>query len=151
MTPVPGYGEVDQVKRGEDALSVSKALTLPSPSRLTHTSQHPEERPRWQRGQQPAQPSGRDHTAARQSLLTAREATAQVPHTTCSLLPAPGAWAPHRCTVWQSHPEANRQGMRERAGQQVQTRARARGDTSRHVIPSPGERGVPGPETARQR
>lgn len=84
-------------------------------SKLTHTFQHPKECPRWQQGRQPAQPFGHDHTPAWQSLLTAREATVQVPHTTCSLLPSVGAWASPLCTVSGSsiQKQTGREGGRE--------------------------------------
>lgn len=102
---------------------VHRLGTLPSPSRLAHTFRHPGV-PTVVTRTTASTALGHGHTPACQSPLTAREATGQGPHTTCSLLPGARARAPPPWrSVRQSHPEANRQGTRERARQQVQTRA----------------------------
>lgn len=62
---------------------------------------------------------GRDHTPAWQSLLTGREATVQVPHITCSLLPSNRGVGPTMAAQCLAVASSSKQaGTRERARQQ---------------------------------
>lgn len=124
-------------EKGVRMLSISRALCLLPPGLHTPFS-IPKECLRWQQGRQPAQPFRHDHTHQPGSHYSQPEKPqfrSLAPHAASSLAPRCGHR--HCCTVSGGSIRSKQAGNEGGARQQVQTRARAQGNTGQHVTPLP--------------